>query len=78
MTHSNLMEALQWAGFASLVLGTWFYTTRPRLACYYTILGCALLGAWALMLDPPGYGAFAVQFVVGALTLRNLYRWWQA
>lgn len=70
------MLALQWSGFAGLVIGTWFYGSRPFLGATFTALGCVPLGIWAFLLTPPGWGSVAVQVVVFALSARNAARYW--
>lgn len=69
------MIALQWAGFACLVMGTAYLASRRRLGALLTIGGCISLGAWALLLTPTAWGAFAVQFTVGLFSVRNYIKW---
>lgn len=69
------MIGLQWAGFACLVVGTACLANRRRLGALLTICGCFYLGAWALLLTPTAWGAFAVQFTVGLFSVRNYIKW---
>lgn len=36
-----MMVALQWLGFAGIVIGTWFYGSRPFVGAMLTAAGCA-------------------------------------
>ena len=70
-----MMLSLQWLGFGGIVVGTWFYGTRPFVGAVMTAIGCIPLAVWALLLEPKAYGSFSVQAVVLVLSVRNAARY---
>lgn len=66
-------DALQWAGFACIVAGTWFYGSKPRVGAVFTAVGCVALGVWCGMVTPPAWGVMATQSVVCVLSIRNYF-----
>lgn len=65
------LDALQWIGFALILLGYWRMPKSIRQGAWITIIGCVPLVAWAYIVG--AWGVLALQIAVILMSVRNLW-----
>lgn len=69
-----MMDFLQWAATACVIVSYYFMVTRPSWCVYISLIGCSLMGLWAMLLSPAAYGVLTLELFVIAMGIRNLIK----
>ncbi len=68
-----MMDILQWAGMICIAAAYLFYVRDSFAATLLTILGCCAVFAWAMLLAPIAWGVAALELVIIAICLHNIW-----